>query len=99
MNDDNSYLVDVDGFSKADRSLAKVSYFYEDAEFPTFGPKAVEQTRHLMRYVFEHQDEAKIKAAKLTQKVLAEYNWNTCVRQMCEKLKLTYDALSLKKDE
>jgi glycosyltransferase involved in cell wall biosynthesis len=93
LDDDNSYLVDVDGFSQGDPRLSWVSYFYEGAEFPTFGPPAVEQTRHFMRRAFENQDEASAKAARLHKKVVEEYDWPVCVDKMYETLKQIYDAL------
>ena len=93
LDDSNSYLVDVDGFRSAEKELAWISYFYEDAEFPIFGEKSVEQTRSLMRHVFEHQEEAKAKAGLLRSRILKEYDWSTCVDQMYEKLKLTYGEL------
>lgn len=94
LNDENSYLVDVDGFRSADTTLAWISYFYEDAEFPIFGQKAVEQTRHYMRRVFENKEEAKAKANKLYQKVVPEYSWPNCMQAMYDKLKSTYTNLA-----
>ena len=94
LDDSNSYLVDVDGFRSAEKELAWISYFYEDAEFPVFGDKSVEQTRSLMRHVFEHQEEAKAKAGLLRARILKEYDWSTCVDQMYERLKLTYGELT-----
>lgn len=93
LTDENSYLVDVDGFSKADRTLAMVSYFYENAEFPTLGPKVVEQARHSMRRAFENRDEANRKASLLHQKIVKEYDWKICIKSMCDKLKDTYGEM------
>jgi len=91
LDDENSYLVDVDGFRSAEKELAWISQFYENAEFPIFGPKAVEQTRHLMRYVFEHQDEAKAKAEKLHHRITTEYTWEAVVPQMYKKIAQVYE--------
>lgn len=97
LTDENSWLVDVDGFRKADTTLAWVSYFYEDAEFPIFGSKAVEQTRFFMRQAFENKEERDKKANKLHQRVISEYGWPSCVTKMREKLKDTYQKLSERK--
>ena len=94
LDDSNSYLVDVDGFRSAEKTLAWISYFYENAEFPILGDAAVEQTRAHMRHVFEHPDEAKEKAQKLTDKVTKEYDWSVCVDSMYGKLKSTFEAIS-----
>ena len=93
-NDDNSYLVDVDGFKSAEKSLAWISFFYENAEFPIFGPKAVEQTRYFMRRVYENREEARIKSNKLHNKIVSEYTWPISVGKMYNKLKDTYEKLS-----
>lgn len=93
LDDSNSYLVDVDGFKVFNDDLSKVSYFYEGAEFPIFGKKAIEQTRYWMRHVYEHPDEAQEKANLLTDKVTKEYNWDVCIDSMYEKLKRTFESL------
>lgn len=90
LDDDNSYLVDVDGFRSAEKELAWISYFYENAEFPIFGKGAIEQTRTHMRRVFENREEAAGKAQKLYERVTKDYDWSTCVSSMHEKLKQTY---------
>jgi glycosyltransferase involved in cell wall biosynthesis len=93
LDDDNSYLVDVDGFSPAEKELAMVSYFYENAEFPTFGDAAVEQTRYFMRRAFEKKDEAETKANNLYERISKEYDWDSCIEKMKRKLTGTYDKL------
>lgn len=93
LNDENSWLVDVDGFRSAETTLAWISYFYEDAEFPIFGQKAVEQTRFFMRQAFENKEEREEKANKLHKKIVAEYGWPSCVAKMYEKLKATYENM------
>lgn len=97
LDDNNSYLVDVDGFTKADPELAKVSYFYENAEFPKFGDAAVAQTRALMRRVYENKEEAQQKANKLYQRIVGEYTWPNCVRLMHDKLQQSYDFIKATK--
>jgi glycosyltransferase involved in cell wall biosynthesis len=96
LDDDNSYLIDVDGFYCAKQDLAWISYFYEDQEFPILGPKAVEQLRYLMRRVYENRAEADEKARKLRHKVVTEYDWSTCVDKMHAKLRQTFDILAAK---
>lgn len=97
LNDENSWLVDVDGFRSAETTLAWISYFYEDAEFPIFGSKAVEQTRYFMRQAFEKKEVREEKANKLHQRIVADYGWPSCVNKMHEKLKDTYEKLSERK--
>jgi glycosyltransferase involved in cell wall biosynthesis len=98
LDDDNSYLIDVDGFRSAEMSLAWISYFYENAEFPILGTAAIEQTRHWMRYVFENQEEANQKAERLYQKVVKEYDWEVCIKTMYDKVKDIYERRLFKVD-
>lgn len=93
LDDDNSYLVDIDGFRRAGKELSWISYFYEDQEFPILGPSVVEQARVMMRRVYENREEAKEKAGKLYDKVVTEYNWNRCTDLMREKLQRTFERL------
>jgi glycosyltransferase involved in cell wall biosynthesis len=87
LDDENSYLVDIDGFSKADKTLAAVSYFYEDAEFPTLGPEVVARARAAMRRAFEDKEERTRKANLVYDRIVKEYGWNVCIKKMHEKLK------------
>jgi glycosyltransferase involved in cell wall biosynthesis len=93
MDDENSYLVDIDGFQRSEEDLSWISYFYENAEFPILGPAVVEQARMMMRRAYENREEARIKAGKLREKVVREYNWKKCVSMMHDKLKLTLEGL------
>lgn len=94
LDDDNSYLVDIDGFRNAERELAWVSYFYENAEFPILGEPVVEQLRQKMREAFENKEEADVKANRLYERVVSEYDWNLCIKAMHAKTLETFEALS-----
>ncbi len=90
LTHDNSYLIEVDSFAKAEKSLADVSLYYEEAEFPIFGKESIEQTRVLMRHVFEKRNEAQKKAKILREKIITEYSCEVAVQKMHDKLKDTY---------
>jgi glycosyltransferase involved in cell wall biosynthesis len=94
LDDDNSYLVDIDGFRKAEKELALVSYFYENAEFPILGDSVVEQFRVKMREAYENKDEADAKANRLYDRVTSEYDWDSCISMMHDKVSETYEALT-----
>lgn len=94
LDDDNSYLIDIDGFRNAERELAWISYFYENAEFPILGNTVVEQTRQKMRAAFENKDEAELKANRLHEKVVSEYDWSACTDAMYGKVRETFEALA-----
>ena len=70
MNDDNSYLIDVE-------ELVEVS---DQMEIPFYrGHKwaepSVEYLRKLMRYVYENRDEAKAKGKRARQDIIENYSW------------------------
>ncbi len=84
LNDDNSFLVHPEGYSKAVvngnmSNLAKHCRFYEDQVFPVFGQQSIERTKELMRYVYENHQEAVNKSKNLTYKVHKEYSWKKAI--------------------
>lgn len=87
LTDENSFLVEPDGFSKASvngnmSKLAKHCRFYEEQVFPEFKRPAIEKTKSLMRYVYENYDAAKRKAKKLTKKIRNHYSWDDAVENV-----------------
>lgn len=93
LDDENSYLVEIDGFARADTDLAWISYFYEDAEFPILGDGVVQEFRRAMRSAYENRDIAEQKAGKLYEKVVNEYDWSVCVGSMRDHLKSIFERV------
>jgi hypothetical protein len=59
LTNDNSFLVEPDGYIQANvsgnlSSMAKLCHFYVGQTFPDFSNTGVEQTRRHMRFVFEN---------------------------------------------
>ena len=97
LDDENSYLIDVDKFKRSDESISWISYFYENQEFPVLGRKAIDQTRAAMRSAYENRKEAEHKAGLLRKRVVEEYSWDVCADQMYEKLSETFAELRSKR--
>jgi len=92
LKEDNSYLVDPDGFTEAKingnmSSMAKLCYFYEGQIFPNFGDAAIQKTKEHMRNVFENYNEAKIKAEKLRKLIVNNYTWGMAIDRVYNRLR------------
>lgn len=91
LNNDNSFLVEPDGFLNAKMggnlsNIAKLCHFYDGQLFPDFGGTGIAQTRRHMRFVFENYKEAKIKAEKLRNLVINNYTWDMAVDKVYNRL-------------
>ncbi|MFA7219257.1 MAG: glycosyltransferase [Synergistaceae bacterium] len=92
LNDENSYIVEPDSYSKAQingnmSKLAKHCGFYEDQVFPEFGRNAIEKTKEHMRSVYEDYGKAQKKAAILSKKVRENFTWDQAVNRVYTRLK------------
>lgn len=73
LNNQNSYLLDIDYKSKVPSGKMHVHY-WDEQEFPQFTSNKSSQTaRQLMREVYDNYDEALIKNNKLKNKVEKDY--------------------------
>ncbi|SMC22443.1 Glycosyltransferase, GT2 family [Desulfacinum hydrothermale DSM 13146] len=78
MNDDNSYLVDVEGLRPADSQLtAETSYYAGDQKL---AEPSVSHTAELMRHVFDNRDEALQRGRAARQHILNHWNMERAVR-------------------
>jgi len=92
LTEENSYLVNPDGFIKASvngqlSKLAKHCYFYENQIFPDFGPIAIEKTKEHMRYVYENYDKSLKKAAILQKDIRSNYSWEKSVGKVYDRIR------------
>ena len=82
LDDSNSYLLDPEGFGKADprdgrtNSVGRWCKFYENQQFPVFSGKSVRRLGELMRESYEDRATAAAKAAILTDKVRTKMTWD-----------------------
>ena len=72
MNQSNSYLIDVLEFRDTGEELTKITPNYIGQKF---AKPSEEHLRRLMRYVYEHQKEAKAKAKKARQDLITNFSW------------------------
>ncbi len=83
MNDENSYLIDNLGLEPVDEDQAQDSPLYKGA---SWGKPSLEHTAELMRYVYEHRDEAVAKGKKALQEVRAMWTVERQVERTAEAL-------------
>ena len=82
LNEDNSWLVDVNKFGK-DRILNRMDPLYADIKtFPIFGTKFINDFADKMFYAYNNRDEVKSKGQKLKENVLENYTWDNTADQI-----------------
>jgi len=74
LNDDNSYLVDIEGYG-VNKEMKCLSSYYEGAPFAILGEKAIEQTKEIMRSVYRDKKEATMKAKQLRKDLVDNFQW------------------------
>jgi len=92
LNNENSYLVEPDGYIEANVSgamnqMAKLCHFYEGQLFPNFGQGAIEQTQTHLRDVYDNYQEAQEKADKLKRLIVNNYTWDMAVDRVYKRLR------------
>jgi len=91
LNKDNSYLVEPDSYVRAETNgylskMANISRFYEGQKFPDYSDSGIEQTKKLMRYVFENYDETGEKTDRLTKHVRENYTWENSMDKIYNRI-------------
>jgi len=92
LNQDNSFLVEPEGFVKAETcgqlsEIAKLCHFYEGQMFPVFSSHAIEQTKFHMRFIYENYQKAKEKAQKLRSLIINNYCWDMSIDKVYNRLR------------
>lgn len=80
FNETNGYPIDLDGLIDAN---AKCPY-YEGFQWAN---PSEEHLRHQMRYVYDHQDEAREKGMRASIEVRQKWTWRKAAEKMLERLK------------
>jgi glycosyltransferase involved in cell wall biosynthesis len=86
LTDDNSYLIDIEGFNIGNQEIRSISSYYENVPFAVLGQKTVTQLRETMRHVVNNYSEAKNKASKLKDNVIQNYTWDHLVEKVYQRL-------------
>jgi len=101
LDDDNSYLLNPEGFEKANpqdgrpSNLGRWCRYYENQSFPIFGGKSIKNLGSIMRSVYANRNEAELKANRLRSKVVNSMTWDHSVDIVIERL----SALSMKNNK
>lgn len=103
LEDSNSYLLDPEGFAKADPRDGRTSNvgrwckFYENQLFPIFSSKSVKMLGGLMRDSYEDRATAAAKASILTEKVRTRMTWDHATEVFIERLAAVHNKQKGKK--
>jgi glycosyltransferase involved in cell wall biosynthesis len=76
LNDDNSELIDIEGYGPGSQEIKCISSYYETAPFAVLGEKATNQLKERMRYVINNYSEAKKKAKLLRENIVQNFTWD-----------------------
>lgn len=80
MNSDNSYLLDYEGLVSAD---AKCPYYLGF----NWAKPSYEHLRKLMRYAYEHQEDAKNKGRKAAADAHEKWTWENTAKKIMQRIK------------
>lgn len=87
LNDDNSFLVDIDGYSVGNQEIRCLSSYYEDAPFAVIGENGVNQMKEHMQFIVNNYGEAKVRAGKLRKNLEENFTWQHLVDRVHDRLK------------
>jgi glycosyltransferase involved in cell wall biosynthesis len=76
LNDDNSELIDIEGYAVGCQEIKCISSYYENSPFAVLGEKATNQLKERMRYVINNYSEAKKKAKLLRENIVQNFTWD-----------------------
>ena len=102
LNDDNAYLLNPEGFEKANpqdgrpSNVGRWCRYYENQMFPVFGGKSIKELGHLMRSVYSDRKTAEKKASILTNRVHTAMTWENSVDVVIERLSALVLAKEIK---
>jgi len=86
LNDENSYLCEIEGFGMEKQEMREISSYYEGMPFAVLGNKCYESLRDHMRYVYNNPEKGKAKAQILRKHILDNFTWEHTANKMYERL-------------
>jgi glycosyltransferase involved in cell wall biosynthesis len=86
LTDDNSFLLDIEGYDEGTQEIKEISSYYEGVPFAVLGNKCVAQLKETMRNVYNNYGEAQQKAGILRKNIENNYTWDHTVQKICERL-------------
>jgi len=84
-SNENSFIVEPEGKAPFFGSK-KVSGWFEDQEFSTFGQKSLDQCVEHLRFIRDHYDEARNKAYRLRSMIECQYTWEHAAEHVLDRL-------------
>ncbi len=94
MNDENAYLIDIEGLVEID----------ERAEIPFYrgqrwAQPSVEHLTELMRHVYDHPDAARAKGRRARRDMVEKWTWDHAARLALQRLEAISNQLSVISDQ
>ena len=85
LNDDNSYLVDIEGWA-TNKEITEISSYYGGMPFASLGDKTNRQLKETMRHVMDNYSEAKERAKILRKDLVDGFTWDHLVDKCYDRL-------------
>jgi len=86
LNDDNSYLIDIEGYGMEKQEIKDISSYYEDVPFAVLGNTAITQLCEAMKEVYVNKRESRQKGEMLMQHIRENFTWKNSVEKIYERL-------------
>jgi len=86
LNDDNSFLIDIEGYDLGSQEIRGLSSYYQDSPFAVVGNKATEQLKETMVDVIRNYSQAKVKAGNLRKNLVNNFTWDILVNRIYKNL-------------
>jgi hypothetical protein len=83
LNDNNSYLIDIEGLSPIDQMMKDMTEAEDDH---LWAEPSVDRLKFLMRHVFENYGEAKKKAKKGRKDIVSNFTWKHSALKILERI-------------
>lgn len=88
MNDDNSYLIDIEGLGPEPRC----NWITPEYSGRNFAIPSKDHLRKLMRHVYEYREAAKYKGKLARTYILENFTWEKCCKKIVERLNNIYES-------
>lgn len=86
LNDENAYLVDIEGYGMEKQEIKDISSYYEDVPFAVLGQTAISQLAEMMREVYINRRESSERGEILMRHIQENFTWDKAVQKIHERI-------------
>lgn len=86
MTDENSYLLDIEGYGIEKQEIKEISSYYEGMPFAVLGNTCLNQLTEVMRSVYTNYPEAEKKGKIMRNNIVENFTWNHTIEKVYDRL-------------